>query len=117
MNGPDAQAPARREDNAVEPEVLDWIEEAERASRSGPGGAHGPFGRGGPFDAHGPHGPVRPLGCTVGPGCGCLGLPLALLAGAVISALMAVLWLLSLGRVPVSIVQMVQRLRRGRGRG
>jgi hypothetical protein len=109
--------PVKGGEPVVEPEVLPSLEEAERTSGGGPGGAHGPFGRGGPFDANGPHGPVRPLGCTVGPGCGCLGLPLALLAGAVISALMAVLWLLSLGRVPVSIVQMVQRLRRGRGRG
>ena len=102
--------PARREEPVVEPEVLESLEEAERSSGSRPGGAHAPFGQGGPF---GPHGAVRPMGCAVGPGCGCIGLPLALLAGAVVSAFMALLWLLSLGRVPVSIVRMAQRMRRG----
>ena len=96
--------PARREEPVVEPEVLESLEEAERSSGSRPGGAHAPFG---------PHGAVRPMGCAVGPGCGCIGLPLALLAGAVVSAFMALLWLLSLGRVPVSIVRMAQRMRRG----
>jgi uncharacterized membrane protein YccC len=40
-----------------------------------------------------------------------------LVAGAVVSVLMAVLWILSLGRVPVSIVQLVQKLRQKGGRG
>jgi hypothetical protein len=114
MSNDQVNPPARRDEPVIEPEVLESLEEAERSSGSRPGGAHAPFGQGGPF---GPHGTVRPMGCAVGPGCGCIGLPLALLAGAVVSALMALLWLLSLGRVPVSVVRLAQQLRQRRGRG
>lgn len=127
MTDPDANAPARRDEPVVEPEVLPSLEEAERSSGGRPGGANGPFGQGGlfgpggPFSAHGPfgaQGAARPAGCTAGPGCGCIGLPLALAAGAVVSALLAVLWLLSLGRVPVSLYRLAQQARRGKwGRG
>jgi predicted lipid-binding transport protein (Tim44 family) len=84
----------------VEPEVLPSLEDAQRTRSAAPPGAT-----------------AMPLGCTVGPGCGCIGLPLALLAGAVVTVFMALLWVLSLGRVPVSIVRMVQRLRQRQSRG
>jgi hypothetical protein len=106
--GEDVNVPVKGGEPVIEPEVLESLEEAERSSGSRPGGAQGPFG---------PQGTVRPVGCTLGPGCGCIGLPLALAAGAVVSVFMALLWLLSLGRVPVSIVRMVQRLRQPPPRG
>ena len=89
----------KRDTKAIEPEVLPSLDAVDS-----PG-------------AQGQPGPIQLPGCTVGPGCGCIGLPLALLAGAVISAFMALLWLLSLGRVPVSVVRMAQRMRRGGPRG
>ncbi|HEY6000793.1 MAG TPA: hypothetical protein VI078_16015 [bacterium] len=86
---------SRPEGEVVEPEVLGSLDEAERTRFPPPPGAT-----------------ARPLGCTLGPGCGCVGLPLALIAGAVLTALMALLWLLSLGRVPISIARMAQQMRR-----
>jgi hypothetical protein len=80
---------------AVEPEVLDSLDDAERTR----------FGA-----------PPQPLGCTLGPGCGCIGLPLAVLAGVFVSSLLALLWVISLGRVPFSLAKMAQQMRRG-GRG
>ena len=67
----------------------------------------------------GPQGPgggqfrVQPVGCTLGPGCGCLGLPLLALAGVVVSAVIALLWVLSLGRVPASLLRSAKQARRG----
>ena len=89
----------KRDTEAIEPEVLPSLDAVDS-----PG-------------AQGQPGPIQLPGCTIGPGCGCIGLPLALLAGAVVTALMALLWLLSLGRVPVSIVRMAQRMRRGGSQG
>ena len=70
----------------LEPEVLESLDDVGR-----PG-------------SRGPRGPRRctsvPLGCTLGPGCGCIGLPLAVLAGVVVSSVIALLWVLSLGRLP-----------------
>ncbi len=77
----------------VEAEVLESLDEAERTR-------------------FGPAPQARHVGCTLGPGCGCIGLPLAVLAGVVVSSLVALLWVLSLGRVPVSLVRLAQRLRR-----
>ena len=44
-----------------------------------------------------------PWGARSGPGCGCIGLPLLALAGVVVSSVIALLWVLSLGRLPVSL--------------
>ena len=93
---PDGPVAVRSE--VVEPEVLDSIDEAERTR-------------------FGPAAPPRQLGCTLGPGCGCIGLPIALFAGAVVSALMAVLWVLSLGRVPFSLARLARQWRGRPGRG
>jgi len=90
------------DDPVIEPEVLESLEAAERSSGAG---------------AQGQPGPGQPLGCTIGPGCGCVGLPLAVVAGVVVSSLMALLWVLSLGRVPFSLAKIVQRARRGGFRG
>jgi hypothetical protein len=80
----------------IEPEVLESLEAAQ-----GFGAAP----------------PAKPLGCALGPGCGCIGLPLAVLAGVVVSSLMALLWVLSLGRVPASIVRLARQVRRGPPQG
>lgn len=82
----------------LEPEVLESLDDVGRPGSRGPGGAQ----------VH-----VRPLGCSLGPGCGCVGLPLAVLAGVVVSSLIALLWVLSLGRLPGSLVQLAARVRRG----
>ena len=79
----------------LEPEVLESLDEVGR-----PG-------------APGAHGPVRPVGCTVGPGCGCVGVPLLAVAGVVVSSVIALLWVLSLGRLPVSLAALAARARRG----
>lgn len=79
----------------VEPEVLDSLDDADR-TRYAP--------------------PPRQLGCTLGPGCGCLGLPLAAAAGILLSPLLALLWILSLGRVPFSLAKLMQQARRGPSR-
>jgi hypothetical protein len=76
----------------LEPEVLESLDEAEQ-TRFTP--------------------PAQPLGCTLGPGCGCVGLPLAALAGVVISSAIALLWVLSLGRVPASLLRLARHARRG----
>lgn len=94
---PDAGPVVAAGEPVVEPEVLESLDEAERTR----------------FAAS-PE--PRPLGCTLGPGCGCVGLPLAVLAGVVVSSLMALLWALSLGRVPFSLARMVKQARRGRWR-
>ena len=82
----------------LEPEVLASLEDVD-----GPG-AQG---------ARGPQAHVRPIGCTLGPGCGCVGLPLLALAGVLVSSAIALLWVLSLGRLPGSLVQLAARARRG----
>jgi hypothetical protein len=78
----------------IEPEVLGSLDEAERTRF-----------------AQGPQ--ARQVGCSLGPGCGCVGLPLALLAGVVVSSLVALLWVLSLGRVPASLLRLARQARRG----
>lgn len=78
----------------VEPEVLESLDDAERTR----------FGQ-----------PPRQVGCTLGPGCGCIGLPLAVLAGVLVSALMALLWVVSLGRVPFSLARLAGQMRRRSG--
>ncbi len=82
----------------LEPEVLESLEEVDTA------------GFGGSRNQQ-PH--VRPLGCAVGPGCGCIGLPLLVLAGVFVSAAIALLWVLSLGRLPASLLELAARARRG----
>ena len=84
----------------LEPEVLDSLEDVHGLGSSGPGFA-------------GPHGQIRPLGCAVGPGCGCIALPLLVLAGVAVSALLALIWVLNLGRLPVSLLGLAARARRG----
>ena len=86
---------------AVEPEVLESLDEAERTR----------FGAA-------PR--ARQMGCTVGPGCGCLSLPVMAVAGALLLVVTLPLWLLSLGRVPVSLGFLGReawRRRPGRGSG
>ncbi len=82
----------------LEPEVLESLDDVDRTGFRGP---------------RDPQMNVRPMGCTLGPGCGCIGLPLLALAGVVISSLVALLWVLSLGRLPISLVQLAARARRG----
>lgn len=91
---PDGGPASASGDAVVEPEVLDSLEDAERTRFAAPPG-------------------MRQLGCSPGPGCGCLGLPLAVLGGVVVSSLMALLWVLSLGRVPSSLARLVRQARRG----
>jgi hypothetical protein len=87
------QVPAQTED-VVEPEVLESLDEAERTR----------------FAAD-PR--VRHVGFSLGPGCGCVGLPLAVLVGVVVSSLVALLWVLRLGRVPASLLKLAREARRG----
>jgi hypothetical protein len=79
----------------LEPEVLESLDDVDQAG------------------SRGPRMQVRPLGCTLGPGCGCIGLPLLALAGVVVSSAIALLWVLSLGRLPGSLVRLAARARRG----
>lgn len=81
----------------LEPEVLESLDEVDQPGSRGP---QGPLN-------------VRPLGCTLGPGCGCIGLPLMALAGVVVSSVIALLWVLSLGRLSGTLVQLAARARRG----
>lgn len=85
----DQVAPGGR---VLEPEVLESLDAAEHARSQGQ---------------------FRPVGCTLGPGCGCIGLPLAVVAGVVISSALALLWVLSLGRLPASLAGLAARARRG----
>jgi len=71
------------------------------------------LGRPGFSGTGGPQPHVRPLGCTLGPGCGCIGLPLMVLAGVFVSSVIALLWVLSLGRLPASLLALATRARRG----
>lgn len=98
--GEDERVAVRGE--VLEPEVLDSLEDV-----GGPGSP----------GTRGPQGHLRPVGCTLGPGCGCVGLPLAVLAGVVVSSVIALLWVLSLGRLPVSLAALAARARRGFNRG
>jgi len=82
----------------LEPEVLESLDDVERPGFPG---------------QPGPQMQVRPLGCALGPGCGCIGLPLLALAGVLISSVIALLWVLSLGRLPVSLMHLASRARRG----
>jgi len=82
----------------LEPEVLESLDDVDRPGFRASGGAQMN---------------VRPLGCTLGPGCGCIGLPLMLLAGIVVSSVIALLWVLSLGRLPASLLELATRARRG----
>ena len=96
--------PATNDDRVVttgevlEPEVLESLDDVEQPGFRG---------------TRNPQIDVRPLGCTLGPGCGCIGLPLLALAGVVVSSVIALLWVLSLGRLPISIMQLAARARRG----
>jgi hypothetical protein len=76
----------------IEPEVLESLDEAERTRFTPPAGQ---------------------VGCSLGPGCGCVGLPLAVVAGVIVSSLVALLWVLSLGRVPASLLRLARQARRG----
>jgi hypothetical protein len=89
---PSRRGGADRGGPVFEPEVLDSLDDAERTRF-----------------AH----TVRPVGCTLGPGCGCLALPLAVVAGVVVSSAVALLWVLSLGRLPASLRRFAQQARRG----
>jgi len=82
----------------LEPEVLESLDEVDQPGSRG---------------SRGPQINVRPMGCTLGPGCGCIGLPLMVLAGVFISSVIALLWVLSLGRLPSSLMQLAARARRG----
>jgi hypothetical protein len=85
-------------DEVLEPEVLASLDDVD-----GPG----------PGPGAGPRVQVRPLGCTLGPGCGCVALPLLALAGVFVSLLIALLWVLNLGRLPASLAGLAARARRG----
>jgi hypothetical protein len=82
----------------LEPEVLESLDDVDRSGSRGP---------------RDPQMQVRPLGCTLGPGCGCIGLPLMVLAGVVVASVIALLWVLSLGRLPASLLELATRARRG----
>ena len=82
----------------LEPEVLESLDDVDQPGFPGP---------------RDPQLQVRPLGCALGPGCGCIGLPLLVLAGVVVSSVIALLWVLSLGRLPVSLLALASRARRG----
>ena len=86
-----------REGEVVEPEVLDSI------------------------DDHRPGVPpqMRHTGCAVGPGgCGCLGLPLAVVVGVILSSVAALAWVLRVGQTVGAAGSLAARLcRGGRGRG
>lgn len=82
----------------LEPEVLESLDDVDQP------GSRGPLGQ----QMH-----VRPMGCAAGPGCGCIGLPLLVLAGIVVSSVVALLWVLSLGRLPASLLELATRARRG----
>jgi len=82
----------------LEPEVLASLDDVAQPGFRGPRGAQ-------------PH--VRPVGCALGPGCGCIGLPLMVLGGVVVSSVIALLWVLSLGRLPASLLELATRARRG----
>jgi len=82
----------------LEPEVLESLDDVDQTQFQGARGAQ----------MH-----VQPMGCTLGPGCGCIGLPLMVLAGVVVSSVIAVLWVLSLGRLPASLLELAARARRG----
>ena len=82
----------------LEPEVLESLDAVGRPGFPGAGGAQTN---------------VRPQGCTLGPGCGCIALPLMALAGVFVSSVIALLWVLNLGRLPVSLVALAARARRG----
>jgi len=82
----------------LEPEVLDSLDDVDQPGSRGP---------------RDPQVNVRPMGCTLGPGCGCIGLPLLALAGVVVSSVIALLWVLSLGRLPVSLLALASKARRG----
>ncbi|MHB8834954.1 MAG: hypothetical protein ACYC9Y_04520 [Candidatus Methylomirabilia bacterium] len=82
----------------LEPEVLESLDDVGRPGFRAP---------------RGPQMHVRPLGCTLGPGCGCIALPLLALAGVVVSSVIALLWVLSLGRLPAALLEFATRARRG----
>ena len=82
----------------LEPEVLESLDDVDQPGFPG---------------SRKPQLHVLPMGCTLGPGCGCIGLPLLALAGVVVSSLIALLWVLSLGRLPVSLLALASRARRG----
>lgn len=85
-------------DEVLEPEVLESLDDVGQPGFQGPRGARMPD---------------LPLGCTLGPGCGCIALPFMVLAGVVVSSAIALLWVLSLGRLPASLLELAARARRG----
>jgi hypothetical protein len=82
----------------LEPEVLESLDDVDQPGFQG---------------TRNPQINVQPVGCALGPGCGCIGLPLMVLAGVFVSSVIALLWVLSLGRLPISLVQLAARARRG----
>jgi len=95
MRGDDQVVPTGE---VLEPEVLESLDDVDQPGFRGP---------------RDPQMDVRPMGCTLGPGCGCIGLPVMVLAGVVVSSVIALLWVLSLGRLPISLMQLAARARRG----
>jgi hypothetical protein len=87
--------PAGARTPVVVPEVLGSLEDAER-SGAGP--------------------TFRHAGCTVGPGCGCLGLPLAVLAGVALSSVLALAWVLKALRLVVALPRIAGGFARRGGR-
>ena len=82
----------------LEPELLESLDDLDGSEFRGPRDTQIPF---------------RPMGCTLGPGCGCIALPLLALAGVVVSSVIALLWVLSLGRLPAALLELATRARRG----
>jgi hypothetical protein len=82
----------------LEPEVLESLDDVDQPGFRG---------------TRNPQINVQPVGCALGPGCGCIGLPLLALAGVVVSSVIALLWVLSLGRLPVALLALASRARRG----
>jgi hypothetical protein len=82
-------------DPVVVPEVLDSLDDVR------PGGAGGP---------------MRQFGFSLGPGCGCLGLPVAVVGGIALSSLLALAWVARALRMLATVLPEIGR-RLGGGRG
>jgi hypothetical protein len=55
------------------------------------------------------------IGCTLGPGCGCLALPLAVVGAVLASSVLAAAWVLRIGETLGALGQVLARALRGGG--
>ena len=91
-----AVAPGAVDPEVIEPEIVDGFDP----------GAPGRPGSGGPMQ----------VGCTLGPGCGCLALPLAVVGAVLASSVLAVAWVLRIGETIGSLGRLLSRALRGGGK-